>query len=42
MRNDKEVKYNSPWNIAVNFNIDMSFSVEEIEVCLQSVKDWKI
>lgn len=38
MRNDKEVKYNSPWNIAVNFDIDMSFSVEEIESMLVEYK----
>lgn len=25
-----EIKYNSPWNIAADFNIDMSFSVPEI------------
>ena len=30
LRTNEEAKYNSPWNIAVNFNIDMSFNVEEI------------
>ena len=30
IRDNDEAKYNSPWNIAVNFNIDMSFNVEEI------------
>lgn len=25
-----EIKYNSPWNIAADFNIDMSFSIPEI------------
>ncbi len=29
-----EGKYNSPWNIAANFNIDMSFSVSEISFML--------
>ena len=29
-----EVKYNSPWNIAANFDIDMSFSASEIESML--------
>ena len=30
LRSDEEHKYNSPWNIAAKFNIDMSFSVEQI------------
>lgn len=30
IKGNDERKYNSPWNIAVNFNVDMSFSVEEI------------
>lgn len=30
LRDDEEHKKNSPWNIAVNFDIDMSFSKEEI------------
>ena len=30
LRSDEEAKYNSPWNIAVNFDVDMSFSVSEI------------
>lgn len=30
IRNENEAKYNSPWNIAVDFNIDMSFSPKEI------------
>ena len=28
-RDHREVKYNSPWNIAVNFDIDMSFNKNE-------------
>ena len=31
---DEEVKYNSPWNIAVDFDIDMSFNEFEIESML--------
>jgi hypothetical protein len=31
MKKDEERKYNSPWNIAVNFDVDMSFSSSEIE-----------
>jgi hypothetical protein len=27
-------KYNSPWNIAADFDIDMSFSAKEIETML--------
>lgn len=34
IRNDGEHKYNSPWNIASDFNVDMSFSKEEIETML--------
>ena len=30
LRPEEEKKYNSPWNVAVDFNIDMSFSPEEI------------
>ncbi|MDE7478817.1 MAG: AAA family ATPase, partial [Lachnospiraceae bacterium] len=30
MRPDEEKKYNSPWNIAVDFHVDMSFSAEDI------------
>lgn len=31
LRNDDERKYNSPWNIAVNFNVDMNCNTKEIE-----------
>ncbi len=34
IRSEKEAKYNSPWNIAVDFNIDMSFLPEEISTML--------
>lgn len=35
LRPDEEKKYNSPWNIAVDFRIDMSFSVSEIAKMLE-------
>lgn len=34
IRSDLEHKYNSPWNIASDFDVDMSFSVEEISTML--------
>lgn len=34
IRSDQEHKYNSPWNIASDFDVDMSFSKEEIETML--------
>jgi len=34
IRSDEEHKYNSPWNIAADFDVDMSFSVDEIETML--------
>lgn len=34
LRSEEESKYNSPWNIAVDFNVDMSFSSEEISTML--------
>lgn len=33
-RDDTDTRYNSPWNIAVNFNIDMSFNEYEIGTML--------
>ena len=30
LRSDEEKKYNSPWNIAADFNVDMTFHPEEI------------
>lgn len=30
IRSDADHRYNSPWNIASDFNVDMSFSVEDI------------
>ncbi|MGE5342017.1 MAG: AAA family ATPase [Candidatus Omnitrophota bacterium] len=34
LRPEAETKYNSPWNIAVDFNVDLSFSPIEIESML--------
>lgn len=39
LRPDEEHKYNSPWNIAAKFNIDMSFSVEQIASMLKEYED---
>ncbi|MBZ9637230.1 GxxExxY protein [Clostridium sp. FP1] len=39
VRDDSEIRYNSPWNIAVNFNIDMSFSEVEIGTMLKTYTD---
>ena len=33
-RDGTDTRYNSPWNIAVGFNVDMSFSIEEINTML--------
>jgi hypothetical protein len=41
LRQGEEKKYNSPWNIAVNFNIDMSFNAEEISTMLKKYSDDK-
>ena len=35
IRADEDHKYNSPWNIAADFNVDMSFTKEEIAQMLQ-------
>jgi len=35
LRPDAEQKYNSPWNIAVDFDIDMSFLPDEISTMLK-------
>ncbi|AAO36027.1 AAA family ATPase [Clostridium tetani] len=34
IRPDEEHKYNSPWNIASDFDVDMSFSIDEIKTML--------
>ena len=35
LRPEDEHRYNSPWNIAADFNVEMSFSKEEIEKMLE-------
>ena len=32
---NEETKYNSPWNIAADFNVDMSFSIQDIAGMLE-------
>ena len=39
LRPDEERKYNSPWNIAVDFNVDMSFHPEEIATMLSDYEN---
>ena len=39
LRPDEERKYNSPWNIAVDFNIDMSFHPKEIATMLREYEN---
>jgi len=39
LRPDEERKYNSPWNIAVDFNVDMSFHPEEIATMLNDYEN---
>lgn len=39
LRPDAEKKYNSPWNIAADFNVDMTFHPEEIAQMLQDYED---
>lgn len=34
VRDESDRRYNSPWNIAINFNVDMSFSEVEISTML--------
>ncbi|MBE6058143.1 AAA family ATPase [Clostridium sp.] len=34
IRADEEHKYNSPWNIASDFHVEMSFSIDEIKTML--------
>ncbi|MZK50972.1 GxxExxY protein [Clostridium beijerinckii] len=41
IRQDDEKKYNSPWNIAVNFNVDMSFNSDEISTMLKEYSEDK-
>lgn len=39
IRSENEHSYNSPWNIATDFNVDMSFSIKEIAGMLLEYKD---
>ena len=39
IRPDDEHQYNSPWNIAARFNIEMGFSAEQIARMLQEYED---
>lgn len=39
VRSEEEHKYNSPWNIAARFNIDMNFSEDEIAVMLKEYEE---
>ena len=39
LRPDEERKYNSPWNIASDFNVDMSLSVKEIASMLSEYEN---
>lgn len=39
LRTDEQHKYNSPWNIAADFNIEMSFSASEIAAMLKKYAD---
>lgn len=39
LRPDEERKYNSPWNIAVDFPIDMSLSVPEISAMIREYEE---
>lgn len=41
IRQDDEKKYNSPWNIAVSFNVDMSFNSDEISTMLKEYSEDK-
>ncbi len=38
IRQDKEHRQNSPWNIAADFDVDMSFSAEDISGMLTNMK----
>ncbi len=39
LRPDDEKKYNSPWNVAVDFMVDMSFSAGEIGTMLKAYEE---
>lgn len=39
LRQEEERQYNSRWNIAANFDIDMSFSVQQISEMLREYEE---
>lgn len=39
IRDDSDARYNSPWNIAVNFRVDMSFNEADISTMLHQYAD---
>lgn len=39
IRTEEEHRYNSPWNIAVNFSVDMSFSADETAEMLRDYEE---
>jgi len=39
LRDSEGYLFNSPWNIAVNFNVDLSFDTDEIEFMLKEYKN---
>jgi len=39
LRPDEEAKYNSPWNIAVDFEVDLAFNPEEISSMLKEYSE---
>ena len=39
MRPESEHQYNSPWNIATNFDVDMSFNVADVEGMLREYEN---
>ncbi|MEJ6952101.1 AAA-like domain-containing protein [Natronospora cellulosivora (SeqCode)] len=41
LRADEEKKYNSPWNIAVDFEVEMDFNTEEIASMLKAYQEEK-
>ncbi len=41
IRPDDQKKYNSPWNIAIDFSVDLSFNSAEIETMLRQYQEEK-
>lgn len=39
LRPEEEHQYNSPWNVAMDFDIDMSFTADEIATMIQEYED---